>query len=131
MDNASLEDIKDVYIERREVRRKFNYLTVDNRWNVEGLLEQFSEQDGDKMFFCEQSKRPLFYMTGNNIKVLLEPCGYCTENKKLYHADYLWLGNDVTRMSFPVFFEGAISLEARKTPLTQDELISIQKEHGL
>lgn len=131
MEQDSLENITEVYNEMKPVKRKFNYMTVDNLWNVKGLLEQFSEVDGDKMFYCSESKRPLFYFTKNKIKVLLESCGYCSQNGKLYHADYLWLGSDTARMTFPVFFQGAISLESKKTPLTQEELIQIQKEHGL
>ena len=106
------------------------FLNRDNSWNKEGILSAFDETE-DTMVYCAASGVPLFYTDKNGREWTLESYGFCAINGRPYHESQLHMTDDVVKTSYPVVYEGRISIEEWKKPLTEEEESEIRKMYGL
>lgn len=116
--------------ERRISKDELRMLNPDNTWNKEGILSAFDESE-DTMVYCAASGVPLYYIDRNGREWTLESYGYCAINGRPYHREYLHMADDVIKMPYPVVYEGRISIEEWKKPLTEAEEIEIRKMYGV
>lgn len=115
---------------KRTQKDNLRFLNTDNTWNRAGILAAFDETE-DEMTYCAASGVPLFYISRDGRKYVIESHGYCVENGKPYHRDYLKMSDDVGRSSYPVIYLGCYSLEEYEKPLSPEVLAEIRKEYGI
>ena len=113
-----------------ELKRNMKFLNADNSWNKQGMLEAFNDRE-DEMTKCSASGVPLFYVSKSGQKFMIESFGFCISNRKPYHIDHLALGEDMAHTSYPVEYEGCMSLEEWNKPLSEKELAEIHNTHKM
>ncbi len=133
-DTPRLVPSMDEVLERSEVKadlkKNLKFLGAGGTWNKQGIMEAFNDKE-DRMVKCTTSGVPLFFMTKEGQKFMLESFGFCVSNGKPYHVDYLALDENMERTSYPVEYEGCYSLDEWKRPLSEAELAEIHNTHRM
>lgn len=126
MSTPSLVPSMDEALKEKEVK----YLKADNSWNKEGILSAFNDSE-DVMTVCSVTGKDLYFTTKTGKIYKLEAFGVCADSGKPYHWTQLKIPGDVSKPDYPVEYEGYISIEESKKPLSDEELNKIYKEHGI
>jgi hypothetical protein len=106
------------------------YLSADNTWNSEGLIQEFNPSE-DQMFKCEKTQKPLFYIRKDGTKIMLDTFGMCDATGKYVHYTELSIKEGVDKPPYPMELMGYMQKDEYVKPLTPKELAEIRKEHGI
>jgi hypothetical protein len=107
-------------------------LKANNEWNVEGLREARSENDGEEVL-CTKTEKPLYYVRDNGYKTMLDSFGFCINCEDVFHVSHLKFSDSVAKSPWPIEYIGSWCLECAKLDPSEwaENFIPMVKEVGI